>query len=163
VGWAKALLRRAHHLIADELFVVGTPSCRALRAPLALPTLIWGFVSQGSCAGLSWSFAVEGRRAEPCVAQRDDRAPGEDWLPTIAAPHCITSYPVGSYDPYPHSACLRRGSHQDETHLQNGLVGPWVARSSSILRGCGLSREPPVRGSVYAFIAAPSGTSPVVR
>ena len=38
--------------------------------------------------------------------------------------------------PYPHSACLRRGSHEDETHLQNGcLLGPRVARSSSIPHG----------------------------
>src|SRR5262249_42097450 len=92
------------------------------RAPL--PTLIWGFVSQGSWTGVGQFFAVRGRRAEPCVAQRDDRAPGEDWLPTSAATHCITSYPVGSCDPYPHSACLRRGSHEDETHLQNGLYLP---------------------------------------
>src|SRR5262249_17277037 len=99
-----------------------------------LPTLIWGFVSQGCWIGLGWILIETGRRAEPCAAQRDDRTPSEDWLPTIAAAHCITSYPVGSSDPYPHSACLRRGSHEDETHLQNGLVDPWVARSSSILR-----------------------------
>src|SRR5580693_597933 len=30
---------------------------------------------------------------------------------------------------YPHSACLRRGSYEDETHLRNSLfVGPRVAR-----------------------------------
>jgi hypothetical protein len=98
--------------------MVGT----ARRAPL--PTLIWGFASQGSLDRFGLDFAVEGWRAEPCVAQRDDRAPGEDWLQTIAAAHCITSYPVGSSGPYPRSACLRRGSHEDETHLQNGLVWP---------------------------------------
>src|ERR1051326_7031547 len=38
---------------------------------------------------------MEGRRAEPCVAQRADRAPGEDWLLKIAGVHSITSYPVG--------------------------------------------------------------------
>src|SRR5581483_7653720 len=43
-----------------------------------------------------------------------------DWLPAIcAATHCITSYPVDRLGRYPHSACLRRGSHEDETHLRS--------------------------------------------
>ena len=56
-----------------------------------------------------------------------------DWLPKIAAAHCITSYPVGPsvHAHIPH-AC-GEGDHEDETHLRNGcLFGPWVARSSSI-------------------------------
>jgi len=53
----------------------------------------------------------------------------------------------------------------DETHLQNGLVGPWVARSSSILRGPQLSCWPHLiaKCGSQAFIVAWSGTSPVER
>jgi hypothetical protein len=76
-----------------------TPSLTSARDTdgfrCALPILIWGFVSQGLRTGVDWVLAVRGRRAEPCVAQRADRAPGEDWLPKIAAARCITSYPVG--------------------------------------------------------------------
>jgi hypothetical protein len=75
--------------------------------PLRFAHLIWGILSQGCCGRLGQGFALGGRRAEPCAAQRGDGAPSEDWLPTIAANHCITSYPVGSCNPYPHSACLR--------------------------------------------------------
>jgi len=47
-----------------------------------------------------------------------------------ASPHIRSD--VG---PYPHSACSRRGSHDDGTHLRNSLfVGPRVARSPSIPR-----------------------------
>src|SRR5438270_6413009 len=70
-------------------------------------------------------------------------------------------------DPHPHSACMRRGSHEDETHLQGGWsVGPRVARSSSIPR---CPRRESRRGRVgvegYAVAGlslAPVGTSPVV-
>ena len=48
-----------------------------------------------------------------------------------ASPHIRSD----RFGPYPNSACLRRGSHEDETHLRNGLLaGPRVARSSSIPR-----------------------------
>ena len=88
----------------------------------ALPILIWGFVSQGCSPGLGSVLMVGGRRAEPCVAQRDDRAPGEDWLPKISAAHCITSYPVGSLRSVPTFRMLAaRKPGQDETHLQNDV------------------------------------------
>jgi len=92
VGWAKS-----HWTIHPR----GQPRAEAIlptRPRVArLPTLIWGLLSQAAVKfGLVAEARRARRRAEPCVAQRDDRAPGEDWLPTIAATHCITSYPVGS-------------------------------------------------------------------
>ena len=35
-----------------------------------------------------------------------------------ASPHIRSD----RYDRYPHSACLRRGSHEDETHLRSGCL-----------------------------------------
>jgi hypothetical protein len=89
-----------------------------------LPTLIWGLERQASPTGLGWIWQVRGRRAEPCVAQRVDRAPSEDWLPKFAADHCITSYPVGPMvrTPIPH-ACGEEAC-EDETLLRSGLVWP---------------------------------------
>src|SRR5215468_326507 len=104
-------------------------------ARFALPTLIWGLVSQGFRTGLGWIFAVKGRRAEPCVAQRADRAPSVDWLPRIAAAHCITSYPVGPLirTHIPH-ACGEEAMRMRPIYAP-AWFGPWVARSSSILQG----------------------------
>lgn len=70
-----------------------------------LPTLIWGRVSQvARSAGFGLSRPQRRRRAEPCVAQRDDAAAvvmRKDWLPASAVAHSITSYPVGPLGPQP--------------------------------------------------------------
>src|SRR4051795_13366015 len=67
---------------------------------------------------------MAGRRAEPCVAQRADRAPGKDWLPKIAAVHSITSYPVGSVSEPIFRMHAARKPIKDETHLRNGIGWP---------------------------------------
>jgi hypothetical protein len=118
-----------------------------------------GVLSQGFSTGLSEVGVVRGRRAEPCVAQRDDRVPGKDWLPKFSAVHCITSYPVGLVWSGPTFRMLAARSPEDETHLQNGcLFGPWVARSSSIPRGLRPSAAP-----VRWFCSMPSSLPPQVR
>src|ERR1700716_3370799 len=78
---------------------------------------------------------MEGRRAEPCVAQRADRTPGKDWLPKIAAVHSITSYPVGSMSEPIFRMHAARKPMRMRPIYETALVGPWVARSSSILYG----------------------------
>src|ERR1051325_8866903 len=83
---------------------------------------------------------MEGRRAEPCVAQRADRAPGKDWLLKIAGVHSITSYPVGpGSEPTFRMHAARKPTRMRPIY-ETALVGPWVARSSSIL--CGARRQP---------------------
>src|SRR5947209_9529323 len=67
---------------------------------------------------------MEGRRAEPCEAQRADRAPGKDWLRNIAAVHSITSYPVGSVSEPIFRMHAARKPIKDETHLRNGIDWP---------------------------------------
>src|SRR5215831_4080610 len=134
--------------------MVGTRSLSSgahSRDPLALPTLIWGLVSQGFRTGLGWIFAVKGRRAEPCVAQRADRAPSVDWLPRIAAAHCITSYPVGPLirTHIPH-ACGEEAMRMRPIYAP-AWFGPWVARSSSILRGARLTPWRARASSVLCF------------
>src|SRR4051794_9417322 len=107
---------------------------------------------------------VRGRRAEPCVAQRADRAPGEDWLPKSFAAHCITSYPVGLLDPYPPSACLRRGSLARMRPIYETTFEAlgWHGHPSSIPTRRGEAATPS-EVSVYAFMVACSGIKPVVR
>src|ERR1700710_2119433 len=85
-----------------------------------------------------------GRRAEPCVAQRADRAPGEDWLRKIAAVHSITSYPVGSMSEPIFRMHAARKPIKDETHLRNGIG--WPLGGTVIIH--------PVRGAATA--AAPA-------
>src|SRR5882757_9260957 len=106
---------------------------------------------------------MEGRRAEPCVAQRADRAPGKDWLPKIAAVHSITSYPVGSLSEPIFRMHAARKPMRMRPIYETALVGPWVARSSSILHGARRSRGAGFGIWGYAFMVAPAGTSPVVR
>jgi hypothetical protein len=107
---------------------------------------------------------VEGRRAEPCVAQRADRAPGKDWLPKIAAVHSITSYPVGSLSEPIFRMHAARKPMKDETHLRNGIG--WPLGGTVIIHPVRSAAEPRRRLYVfgcYAFMIAPAGTSPVVR
>src|SRR3978361_501608 len=107
---------------------------------------------------------MEGRRAEPCVAQRADRAPGKDWLPKIAAVHSITSYPVGSLSEPIFRMHAARKPMRMRPIYETALVGPWVARSSSVLcGGAATAAGPALRVRCYAFMIAPAGTSPVVR
>src|SRR5215468_5024307 len=78
-----------------------------------------------------------GERAARGAVRSAARRPGPER--GLASENCSSSLhhliSGRTFDPYPHSACLRRGSHEDETHLRTGLVWPWVARSSSILQG----------------------------
>src|SRR5947199_6798262 len=90
---------------------------------------------------------MEGRRAEPCVAQRADRAPGKDWLREIAAVHSITSYPVGSVSEPIFRMHAAKKPMRMRPIYETALVGPWVARSSSIL--CGARRQPRRRRWVF--------------
>src|ERR1700750_2782386 len=106
---------------------------------------------------------MEGRRAEPCVAQRADRAPGKDRLPKIAAVHSITSYPVGATSEPTFRMHAARKPMRMRPIYETALVGPWVARSSSILHGARQSRGAGFGIWCYAFMVAPAGTSPVVR
>src|SRR5215211_5505198 len=88
----------------------------------------------------------------------------QDWLPEIYAAHCITSYPVGLLCPYPHSACLRRGSqrmgpiYETAVLLAQGWHGHHPSRADRGKR-CGAA----ALIDVYALTTAPSGRSPVVR
>ena len=68
LGWA----RRACAVPTALLEMVGTPSGAHSRDSLALPTLIWGLLSQASQPGLGIYFygMAQRRCAEPCVAQR---------------------------------------------------------------------------------------------
>src|SRR5262249_25551399 len=71
------------------------PTMQRDLAPL--PTLIWGILSQApGSAGCEGEALAQRRRAEPSGAQRVAVDMHQDWLPEIAAAHCITSYPVGS-------------------------------------------------------------------
>src|SRR5262249_2468955 len=66
------------------------------RCHAPLPTLIWGMLSQAPLAGCENGGLAQRRRAEPYGAQRGAAVDmDQDWLPGIAAVHCITSYPVG--------------------------------------------------------------------
>ena len=74
---------------------------------------------------LGCNFLVFGerRRAEPCVAQRA-AAVGRSGTGFRRFMQHLTASPhirSDRHGPYPHSACLRRGSHEDETHLRSGL------------------------------------------
>ena len=107
---------------------------------------------------------MEGRRAEPCVAQRADRAPGKDWLAKVAAVHSITSYPVGRTSEPTFRMHAAKQANEDETHLRNGiwLAPGWHGHHPSCAergerRGAGFACW------CYAFKVAPAGTSPVVR
>ena len=92
-----------------------------------------GICESSPLTGLGWVW--QGGRAARGATQSAARRPAcvlglasEDCCSSLH--HLISGWTVG---PDPHSACLRRGSHEDETHLRNGcLFGPWVARSSSI-------------------------------
>ena len=106
---------------------------------------------------------MEGRRAEPCVAQRADWAPGKDWLLKIAAVHSITSYPVGPMSEPTFRMHAASKPMRMRPIYETALVGPWVARSSSILHGARQSRGAGFGIWCYAFMVAPAGTSPVVR
>src|SRR3954452_9962051 len=101
---------------------------------------------------------MEGRRAEPCVAQRADRAPGKDWLPKVAAVHSITSYPVGSLSEPIFRMHAARKPIKDETHLRNGIG--WPLGGTVIIHP---ARRGRLRVRCYAFMVAPAGTRPVVR
>ena len=107
---------------------------------------------------------MEGRRAEPCVAQRADRTPGKDWLPKIAAVHSITSYPVGSLSEPIFRMHAARKPMKDETHLRNGIG--WPLGGTVIIhpvRSAATAAAPALRVRCYAFMVAPAGTRPVVR
>jgi hypothetical protein len=85
------------------------------------------FLSQGAAAVRGAMHSVAYRR--------DRRAQGlaSGALCSCSLHHLISGRTAMAR--YPHSACLRRGSYEDETHLRNSLfVGPRVARSSSIPR-----------------------------
>ena len=77
--------------------------------------------------GWVWQGARAAREAMRSAARRPACVLGlasEDCCSSLH--HLISGWTVG---PDPHSAYLRRGSHEDETHLRNGcLFGPWVAR-----------------------------------
>src|ERR1700755_3202542 len=93
---------------------------------------------------------MEGRRAEPCVAQRVDRAPGKDWLREIAAVHSMTSYPVGPLSEPTFRMHAAKKPMRMRPIYETALVGPWVARSSSIL--CGARRQPQRRLCVFGVM-----------
>src|SRR4030095_4150494 len=121
----KGVLRAVpHHLSKSLRGMVGT-----LR--FAHPHM--GICESSPLTGLSWVWqgARAAREAMRSAARRPACVLGlasEDCCSSLH--HLISGWTVG---PDPHSACLRRGSHEDETHLRNGcLFGPWVARSSSI-------------------------------
>jgi hypothetical protein len=107
---------------------------------------------------------MEGRRAEPCVAQRADRAPGKDWLSKVAAVHSITSYPVGPTSEPTFRMHAAKKANEDETHLRNGIG--WPLGGTVIIhpvRSAASAAAPTLRIRCYAFKVAPAGTSPVVR
>ena len=152
VGKAK----RAHHS--------GLRSNWWARRNAPLPTLIWGIVSQGFRTGSGLDF--RGERAARGAVRSAARRPGPER--GLASENCSSSLhhliSGRTLDPYPHSACLRRGSHQDETHLRTGLV--WPLGGTVIIHPTGergLRRGAPARVRFYAFMVAPSGTSPAVR
>jgi hypothetical protein len=135
VGWAERSepTKTFRH---NRLLIL--PAGTARRAPFAHPhmgpfessiqTGVWIlFFSQGAAA-------VRGAmRSVAC--RRDRRAQGlaSGDLCSCSLHHLISGRTAMAR--YPHSACLRRGSYKDETHLRNSLfVGPRVARSSSIPR-----------------------------
>src|SRR6516165_8716273 len=134
------------------------------RRDAPLPTLIWGIVSQGFRTGSGLDF--RGERAARGAVRSAARRPGPER--GLASENCSRSLhdliSGRTLDPYPHSACLRRGSHEDETHLRTGLV--WPLGGTVIIHPTGergLRRGAPVRVRFYAFMVAPSGTSPAVR
>src|SRR5215204_5428544 len=88
----------------------------------------------------------------------------QDWLPEIYAAHCITSYPVGLLRPYPHSACLRRGSQRMGPIYEAAvlLAQGWHGHHPPALTAVSAAALPR-RLILYALTTAPSGISPVVR
>jgi hypothetical protein len=107
-----------------------------------------------------------GERAARGAVRSAARRPGPER--GLASENCSSSLhhliSGRTLDPYPHSACLRRGSHEDETHLRTGLV--WPLGGTVIIHPPGergLRRGAPARVRFYAFMVAPSGTSPAVR
>jgi hypothetical protein len=152
----KGAKRRAHHPSPSTLRDGGHATlCPPSYGELGVKTSDRSGLGLGRCEGGARSHAK--RSATPVFRVKTGF---RRFLQLTASPHIRSDR-----CPYPHSACLRRGSHEDETHLQNGcLLSPRVARSSSILHGAWRRVAAPVRWyCVYAFIVACSGTSPVVR
>src|SRR5215831_64043 len=98
-------------------------------------------------------------------------APRRDWLPeTVAATHCITSYPVGTACSVPTFRLLagRRGSHKGWDPSTKRLL-PLPTGGTVIHPSRACLRLPPrghacVRQEVdQPVITAPSGTNPVLR
>src|ERR1051326_2997788 len=109
IGWAKRAPLRA--ACPRGLFAPSRMRGHGRFAALAHPHMGHGCQapeSAGSDREILLGAAPARRRAEPCVAQRDDAVERHrDGLPDAAVVHSITSYPVGRCCPYPHSACLR--------------------------------------------------------
>ena len=93
---------------------------------------------------------MEGRRAEPCVAQRADRAPGKDWLGKVAAVHSITSYPVGPLSEPTFRMHAAKKPMKDETHLRNGIG--WPLGGTVIIHSLRSAAEPLRRLCVFGVM-----------
>ena len=166
VGWAKA--RCAVPTIASSRFIVGGHAEPVIGRAFARPG---GFAHphMGPCESrLSNGSGLDfrGERAARGAVRSAARRPGPER--GLASENCSRSLhhliSGRTLDPYPHSACLRRGSHEDETHLRTGLV--WPLGGTVIIHPTGergLRRGAPAQVRFYAFMVAPSGTSPAVR
>jgi len=166
VGWAKA--QRAVPTISPRCCVNGGHAEPVIGRAFARPG---GFAHphMGPCESrLSNGSGLDfrGERAARGAVRSAARRPGPER--GLASENCSRSLhhliSGRTLDPYPHSACLRRGSHEDETHLRTGLV--WPLGGTVIIHPTGergLRRGAPAQVRFYAFMVAPSGTSPAVR
>src|SRR5262249_8926674 len=94
----RSLRAFAHHDLRTRTVGTAPELHHARMAPRGapLPTLLWGILSQApGSAGCEGEALAQRRRAEPKGAQGVAVDMRRDWLPEIAAAHCITSYPVG--------------------------------------------------------------------